>query len=348
MVDTKVQDSPLAITQNVQKLTISSSEPLLTEDKHRYLLFPVVYQNVYDMYTKAKRLFWFPDEIDFAKDKRDFQDFSAKEQTFILHVLAFFAVSDGIVIENLVENFCGEVQMAEARAFYAIQAAIETIHSEVYSKLLNEYCRSEDEKKRLFNGFETIPGIKAKCKFAEKWMSPSKPFGERLVAFAVVEGLLFSSSFASIFWIKEQHPGKCSGLTTSNEFISRDEGLHTDFAVLLFKELLVNKPTKAVVRSILIDGVDVETAFVKEAISEDLEHLKQTDMIAYVRFVANRLCKTLINEALFDDCSKICPLKFMEKLSLEGKSNFFEKRVTEYALPTAEENIFDLDDSDDF
>lgn len=303
----------------------TESEPLLRENPHRFVLLPIQYKDIWHMYKKAEASFWTAEEVDLSKDKDDWESLSDKERYFISHVLAFFAASDGIVNENLVECFSQEVQVPEARCFYGFQIAIENIHSEMYSLLIETYIEDSIEKQRLFNAIETMPCVKRKAQWALNWINPQRAsYGERVVAFAAVEGIFFSGSFAAIFWLKKR--GKMPGLTFSNELISRDEGLHCDFACLMFS-YLVNKPSEEKIKEIIKDAVVIEQEFLTEALPCKLIGMNHTLMKQYIEFVADRLLVAL-------GCSKVYnvpnPFDFMENISLEGKTNFFEKRVAEY------------------
>ena len=302
-------------------------EPILTDETNRYVILPIdnKYKPLWDLYKKHIACFWTAEEIDYSADKEDWESLSDNERYFIEHVLAFFAGSDGIVIENLVTCFAREVKISEARAFYSFQDAMETIHSEVYALLIDTYVKDPQRKNILFNAIENIPSVSAKASWALKWINPSLPFSVRLIAFAVVEGILFSGSFAAIFWLKSR--GKMvKALGTSNEFISRDEGLHTEFAVTLFSYIL-NKPEKELIHSIIKEAVLIEKEFICDAISCDLIGMNTTLMSQYIEFVADRLSDQLGYGLIYHQSN---PFPFMDMLSLDGKSNFFEKRVSEY------------------
>lgn len=301
------------------------NEPLLRENPRRFVLLPIQYKDIWQMYKKAEASFWTAEEVDLSKDKDDWATLSDNERYFISHVLAFFAASDGIVNENLVECFSQEVQVPEARCFYGFQIAIENIHSEMYSLLIETYIEDSLEKDHLFNAIETMPCVKKKAQWALNWINPQRAsFGERIVAFASVEGIFFSGSFAAIFWLKKR--GKMPGLTFSNELISRDEGLHCDFACLMFS-YLINKPSEERIKEIVKDAVVIEQEFLTDALPVKLIGMNDTLMKQYIEFVADRLLVAL-------GCSKVYnvpnPFDFMENISLEGKTNFFEKRVAEY------------------
>jgi len=328
-------------SKSVEK-SLMVEEPLLKENPRRFVIFPIQYQDIFQMYKKAVASFWTVEEVDLSKDNLDWDNLKDGERHFISHVLAFFAASDGIVNENLVENFAQEVQIPEARCFYGFQIAIENIHSEMYSLLINTLIRDRDEQTRLFNAIETLPCVKKKADWALKWISTkSASYAERIIAFASVEGIFFSGSFAAIFWMKKR--GLMPGLTFSNELISRDEGLHTDFACLMYKHL-VNKPAEAQVKTIVCDAVKIEQEFLTDALPVNLIGMNCVLMRQYIEFVADRLLLEL-------GCSKVYnvenPFDFMENISLEGKTNFFEKRVGEYqkcgVMSSLDERGFSLD-----
>merc|ERR1712134_122514 len=322
-------------------------EPLLAENPERFVIFPINYQDIWRYYKKALASFWTTEEVDLARDMDDWDNLKADEQFFIKHVLAFFAASDGIVNENLVERFMAEVQLPEARAFYGFQIMIENIHSEMYAKLIENLVTDSKEKNYLFNAIETMPAVKKKADWALKWIGSDAPYSIRVIAFAAVEGIFFSGSFAAIFWLKKR--GLMPGLTFSNELISRDEGLHCDFACLMFKHL-VQKPTVEQITAIIRDAVTIEQEFLTDALPVRLIGMNCNLMKQYIEFVADRLLVEL-------DCPKIYkrenPFDFMEMISLEGKTNFFEKRVGEYQRagvmahldddPNSGENQFSLD-----
>lgn len=301
-------------------------EPLLTPNPRRFVLFPIQNGPVWNMYLKAKASFWVPEEVHLQNDMRDWEKLTSDEKHFIKHVLAFFAASDGIVNENLVERFSQEVQLAEARSFYGFQIAIENIHSEMYSLLIDTYVRDPVERDHLLGAVETIPVVKKKAEWALKWISDkASTFAERLVAFAAVEGIFFSGSFAAIFWLKKR--GLMPGLTFSNELISRDEGLHCDFACLLFRQL-VHPPKPEVVAAIIREAVEIEKEFLTDTLPVRLIGMNADMMQKYIEFVADRLLVALGNAKVYGATN---PFDFMELISLQGKTNFFEKRVGEYA-----------------
>ena len=319
------------------------AEPLLTENPHRYVMFPLQDTDIWKLYKKMFDCMWRPEEIDLSKDLVHWKTLNTGEQHFIKMVLAFFAASDGIVLENLGARFLSEVQLPEARAAYGFQLMMENVHSEVYSLLIDTYIKDPKEKTQLFNALEVFPCIRKKADWAIKWIEDKRSsFAARLVAFACVEGIFFSGSFCSIYWLKKR--GLMPGLTFSNELISRDEGMHTDLACLLFSKLK-NKLNKQKVREIIKEAVEIEKEFICEALPCKLIGMNATLMTQYIEFVADRLLVQL-------GCNKIykvsCPFDFMEMISLEGKTNFFEKRVGEYSLvsETRSNTAFDIDGVD--
>lgn len=321
---------------------LDSEEPLLQENPRRFVMFPIKHGDVWQFYKKAEASFWTVEEVDLSKDIQDWEGLKAEEQHFIKHVLAFFAASDGIVNENLVERFSSEVQITEARCFYGFQIAIENIHSEMYSLLIDTYVRDPKERDYLFNAIETMPCVKEKAEWALKWTgSKTATFGERIIAFAAVEGIFFSGSFASIFWLKNR--GKMPGLTFSNELISRDEGLHCDFACLLYTKLK-HKPSPETIQAIITDAVTIEQKFLTEAIPCDLIGMSGERMKQYIEFVADRLLVALNQTKVYNVDN---PFDFMENISLQGKTNFFEKRVSEYqksrVMSDKADNVFTLE-----
>ncbi|OKL60800.1 Ribonucleoside-diphosphate reductase small chain [Talaromyces atroroseus] len=305
---------------------IEANEPLLQENPHRFVLFPIKYHEIWQMYKKAEASFWTAEEIDLSKDLHDWNNrLNKDEQFFISHVLAFFAASDGIVNENLVERFSGEVQIPEARCFYGFQIMMENIHSETYSLLIDTYINEPKQRTYLFDAIDNIPCIRKKADWALRWISDKEStFAQRLVAFAAVEGIFFSGSFASIFWLKKR--GLMPGLTFSNELISRDEGLHTDFACLLFSHLNT-RPSQQVIQDIITDAVSIEQEFLTDALPCALLGMNSKLMCQYIEFVADRLLVALGNKKYYNSTN---PFDFMENISLAGKTNFFEKRVGDY------------------
>jgi len=311
--------SPLHSSQEL------APEPILTEQRNRFVLFPLQKHDIWMMYKKHVASFWTAEEIDLADDKKDWSRLSADERHFIKHVLAFFAASDGIVLENLCDRFMSEVKLPEARCFYAFQGAMENIHSETYSLLIDTYISDVDEKTRLFDAMNNFPAIKKKADWAIRWMGEKKSFAQRLVAFACVEGIFFSGSFCAIFWLKKR--GLMPGLTFSNELISRDEGLHTDFACLVYKQL-VYKCDEETVYEIVRDAVTCEKEFITESLPVNLIGMNNKLMAQYIEFVADRLLYALGLTKIYNVAN---PFDWMEMISLQGKTNFFEKRVAEYA-----------------
>jgi ribonucleoside-diphosphate reductase subunit M2 len=303
---------------------LEKEDPLLKENTHRWVMFPLQHPQVWEMYKKHEASFWTAEEIDLSADLRDWENLSNEEQHFVKHVLAFFAASDGIVLENVAAQFSVEVQIPEARAFYGFQIAMENIHSETYSLLIEQYVRDPEEKDKVFNAIETMPAVREKAQWAVQWMNREASFAERLVAFACVEGILFSGSFCAIYWLKKR--GLMPGLTFSNELISRDEGLHAEFACLLYS-MLQNKLPEDVVHDIIRGAVDVERKFICEALSCDLIGMNSELMTRYIEFVADRLLAALGHPKLYGAAN---PFDWMELISLQGKTNFFEKRVGEY------------------
>jgi ribonucleoside-diphosphate reductase subunit M2 len=304
-----------------------ADEPMLQENPGRFVLFPIRHPEVWAMYKKAEASFWTAEEVDMTADVRQFAALTPNERHFLTHVLAFFAASDGIVNENLLLNFSNEVQLPEARCFYGFQIAIENIHSEVYSLLIDTYVKDEAEKHRLFTAIESIPCIKDKANWALRWTSSANAsFAERLVAFAAVEGIFFSGSFCAIFWLKKR--GLMPGLTFSNELISRDEGMHCDFACLLYNMLEHKLPTERVAE-IVRGAVDGEKLFVTQSLPVELIGMNSRLMSRYIEFVADRLLVALGCDKLYHTPN---PFEWMVLISLQGKTNFFEKRVGEYAI----------------
>ena len=300
-------------------------EPILKENKDRFVLFPIQHGDIWEFYKKAEASFWTAEEIDLSQDLKDWSStMTNDEKHFIKHVLAFFAASDGIVNENLAENFVAEVQYTEAKFFYGFQIAVENIHSETYSLLIDTYVKDPKEKDYLFNAIETMDCVKKKADWALRWIDEGS-FAERLVAFAAVEGIFFSGSFCSIFWLKKR--GLMPGLSFSNELISRDEGLHCDFACLLYNSHVKNQLPVETVQSIIKDAVEIEKEFVTDALPVKLIGMNSDLMCQYIEFVADRLLSELGCPKIYNSTN---PFDFMEMISLQGKTNFFEKRVGEY------------------
>ncbi|XP_062985971.1 ribonucleoside-diphosphate reductase subunit M2 B [Elgaria multicarinata webbii] len=320
----------------------SSEEPLLRKNPRRFVIFPIQYPDIWKMYKKAQASFWTAEEVDLSKDLPHWHKLKPEEKYFISHILAFFAASDGIVNENLVERFSQEVQVPEARCFYGFQILIENVHSEMYSLLIDTYIRDPEKREFLFNAIETMPHVKKKADWALRWITDREAtFGLRVVAFAAVEGIFFSGAFAAIFWLKKR--GLMPGLTFSNELISRDEGLHCDFACLMFR-YLVNKPSEERVKEIIVNAVEIEQEFLTEALPVGLIGMNCILMKQYIEFVADRLLLELGFSKVFEVEN---PFDFMENISLEGKTNFFEKRVSEYqrfaVMAETNDNVFTLD-----
>lgn len=301
-----------------------SDETILQPNPHRFCMFPIKFPSIWEMYKKAESSFWTVEEVDLSDDTAQWEALTSDERHFIKHVLAFFASSDGIVNENLASRFIREVQVPEARAFYGFQIAIENIHSEMYSLLLDVYIRDHEEKDKLFKAIETVPCVKRKAEWAMRWIESSKSFAERLVAFAIVEGIFFSGSFCAIFWLKKR--GKMPGLAFSNELISRDEGLHCDFACLLYS-MLEAKLSRETLLSILTEAVEIEKEFVSDALPVALIGMNAELMSQYIEFVADRLLVSLGCEKHYNATN---PFDWMEIISLQGKTNFFERRVGDY------------------
>jgi ribonucleoside-diphosphate reductase beta chain len=317
-----------------------AQEPILQENKDRFVLFPIKHREIWEMYKQAEASFWTAEEIDLSPDLLDWESkLNNDEKHFIKHVLAFFAASDGIVNENLAVNFMSEVQYPEARCFYGFQIMIENIHSEAYSLLIDTYIRDAREKDRLFHAVDTVPCVKKKADWALRWIGQGA-FNERLIAFAAVEGIFFSGSFCSIFWLKKR--GLMPGLSFANELISRDEGLHCDFACLLYSQLKYKLPIETV-QDIIRNAVDIEREFVSEAIPVKLIGMNADLMCQYIEFVADRLLVALGVPKIYNVTN---PFDFMELISLSGKTNFFERRVSEYqksgVMGKIEEQVFSL------
>lgn len=300
-------------------------EPILKENNTRFVLFPIEHHDIWEAYKTQQAMIWTAEEIDFQQDIHDWENkLTDDERYFIKHVLAFFAASDGIVNENLAENFVSEVQYTEAKFFYGFQIAMENVHSETYSLMIDTYIKDAKEKEYLFNAIETFPPVRKKADWALEWIDNGS-FAERLIAFAAVEGIFFSGSFCSIFWMKKR--GLMPGLTFSNELISRDEGLHMEFAVLLYNNHLINKLPKEKVQHIITTAVEIEKEFVTESLPVRLIGMNADLMSQYIEFVADRLLVELGNDKVYNTTN---PFDFMDMINLQGKTNFFEKRVGEY------------------
>jgi len=316
-------------------------EPMLVENPNRFVLFPIKYHDFWDMYKKHVASFWTAEEIDLEQDQRDWEKLNQNEQHFIKYVLAFFAASDGIVNENLAQKFCTEVQVPEVRCFYGFQIAMENIHSETYSLLIDTYIKDPKEKSFLFNAIDNIEVIKQKANWALNWINDNDIFAERLVAFAAIEGIFFSGSFCAIFWLKKR--SLMPGLTFSNELISRDEGLHCDFACLLYKHI-VNKLSQDRIYEIIGNAVEIEKKFVTESLPVELIGMNSKLMTQYIEFVADRLIYALGYTKLYNATN---PFEWMDMISLQGKTNFFEKKVGDYqksgVMSSQEDKVFRLD-----
>lgn len=319
------------------------NEPILDENPNRFVLFPIKHDDIWAFYKKSEASFWTAEEIDLSQDINDWENkLNDNERHFIKHVLAFFAASDGIVNENLAENFVTEVQYTEAKFFYGFQIMMENIHSETYSLLIDTYIKDAADKDYLFNAIDNMECVKKKADWALRWIDNGS-FQERLVAFAAVEGIFFSGSFCSIFWLKKR--GLMPGLTFSNELISRDEGMHCDFACLLYNDHVTQKLSTEVIEKIIRDAVEIEKEFVSDSLPVNLIGMNAEMMCQYIEFVADRLLISL-------DCEKIYgaenPFPWMEMISLQGKTNFFEKRVGDYkkagVMSKKEEQVFSIDD----
>jgi ribonucleoside-diphosphate reductase beta chain len=319
------------------------SEPILTPDDNRFVMFPIKHDDIWKMYQTQVECFWRPEEIDLSKDTKDWESLNADEQYFLSMILAFFAGSDGIVLENLAMRFMNDVQVSEARAFYGFQIAMENIHSHTYSLLIDTYIKNNEDKNKFFNALYHYPCIKKKGDWAQKWIHDNRSsFATRLVAFACVEGIFFSGAFCSIFWMKKR--GLMPGLTFSNELISRDEALHCEFAVLLYNKLQ-KKIDKARIHEIIKEAVEIEMEFICDALPCRLIGMNSEMMTQYIKFVADRLCVQLGYKKIYNVGN---PFDFMELISLEGKTNMFERKISEYALAnkTNSEDAFNF--TDDF
>ncbi|HJP64565.1 MAG TPA: ribonucleoside-diphosphate reductase small subunit [Mucilaginibacter sp.] len=317
------------------------NEVLLRENKDRFVILPINYPRIWEMYKKHEASFWTAEEIDLSDDLKHWENLNSGEKHFISHILAFFAASDGIVNENLAVNFMSEVQVPEARCFYGFQIMMENIHSETYALLIDTYIKDPAEKDRLFHAVDTVPAVQKKAEWALKWIN-NGTFAQRLVAFAAVEGIFFSGSFCSIFWLKKR--GLMPGLTFSNELISRDEGMHCEFACLLYS-MLTEKLSKAEATKIITDAVEIEKEFVTDALPVNLIGMNAKLMSQYIEFVADRWLTELGYDKVYNATN---PFDFMEMISLQGKTNFFEKRVGDYqksgVLNVTESKAFTLDD----
>ena len=315
-------------------------EPLLQDDPKRFVILPIKHDDIWAMYKNHVNAFWVPEEVDLEADMKDIDKLSKDEFHYVKHVLAFFAASDGIVNENLVQNFADEVQVTEARCFYGFQIAMENIHSEMYSIMIDRFISDNGEKEYLLNAIETIPCVKKKADWALKWINRDSSFAQRLVAFACVEGIFFSASFCAIFWLKKR--GLMPGLGHSNELIARDEGLHTDFACLLYSKLQ-EKLDEETVHSLIKEAIECEQEFVCDALPVELIGMNSSKMVEYIKFCADRLVVSLGYSKIWNAEN---PFEWMDLINLQGKSNFFEKRPSEYKKATLHEGEgekFDLD-----
>jgi len=318
-------------------------EPLLNPDDNRFVMFPIKYEDIWQMYKKQVDCFWRAEEIDLSKDLTHWDTLNQDEKFFISMILAFFAASDGIVLENLALRFMGDVQVSEARAFYGFQIAMENIHSQTYSLLIETYIKDKEEKTKLFNAIENFPCIRKKSDWAQKWIKDNRSgFATRLIAFACVEGIFFSGAFCSIYWLKKR--GLMPGLTFSNELISRDEALHCEFAVLLYNKL-INKVKKSKVYEIIKEAVEIETEFICEALPCRLIGMNSQLMTQYIQFCADRLCVQLGYDKIYNVSN---PFDFMELISLEGKVNFFERLNDSYALANKNKDDSTFELNEDF
>ena len=317
--------TPVVPADKMEVKDISADEPLLRENPHRHVLFPLKYMDIWNKYKAAEASVWTVSEIDLGEDVRDWLKLSPDEQHFIKNILAFFAASDGIVLENLAGRFMNDIKIPEARCFYGLQIMIENIHSETYSLLIDTYIQDPEEKLKLFHAVDHMPAISKKADWALKWIGSESSFAERLIAFAAVEGIFFSGSFCAIFWLKKR--SIMPGLTFSNELISRDEGLHCDFACLLYKEHLVHKVSDERLREIIAEAVSIEKEFITESLPVRLIGMNCELMKTYIEFVADRLMVAMGHEKMYNATN---PFDFMEMISLQGKTNFFEKKVGDY------------------
>jgi len=322
-----------------RKMSSKPNEPILEENDDKFVMFPVQYNDIWEMYKKQVDCFWRAEEVDLSRDLADWDKLNADEKKFISMILAFFAASDGIVLENLAVRFMGDVQIAEARSFYGFQIAMENIHSEMYSLLIDTYIKDSAEKDTYFRAMNNFPCIQKKADWAKKWIGDNRSsFASRLVAFAAIEGIFFSSSFASIYWIKKR--GLMPGLTFSNELISRDEALHTEFAVLLYSKLQKQLPKKRI-HEIIQEAAEIEKEFICDAIPCRMIGMNTTLMKQYIEFVADRLCTQLGYDKIYNSSN---PFDFMELISVESKVNFFERTNSEYALANKkiDDDVFDM------
>lgn len=320
-----------------------SDEPLLTEDNSRFIQLPIKYPEMQKMYDIAESSFWTSKEIDYIADISDWNTLTSNERVFIEHILAFFATADGIVLENLVRNFCDEVKVVEARNFYAFQAMIENVHAMTYANLIETFVKDVSRKEYLFNAIEEIPCVKRKADWALKWLDTLRPFAERIIAFSVVEGIFFSGAFCAIFWLKSRNK-MSKALGKSNELIARDESLHTEFAILMYK-YLKRKVDKSRVVEIIKEAVEIEKDFICVSLPCKLIGMNSALMSQYIEYVADRLIVQLGYEKIYNMSN---PFDFMKMINLDGKTNFFESKVSEYSKANINEQIFDFTTNDDF
>jgi len=317
---------------------------LIAENSQRFVIFPIKYHDMWEAFQNHRKAFWVESEVDLTPDLKDWEKLTGNERHFIKNVLAFFAASDGIVMENLALRFMKDIQIPEARCFYSFQMTMESIHSIMYSQLIDTYVSNAAEKTALFNAVETIPSIKKKATWALKWIESNDNFAARLVAFAAVEGIFFSGSFCSIYWLNES--GRMPGLCKSNEFIARDEGMHTDFACLLYNKYVPQKLTQNEIAAIIGEAVEIEIEFITDALPCNLLGMNSDLMKDYIKFVANRLVMKLGHTALYNGIKQ--PFGFMDRICLDGKTNFFEARVTEYQKDMVPVKLDSMSFNDDF
>lgn len=310
----------------------NEQEPLLINSSNKYTIFPIEYDDIWQLYLKHKKAIWFVDEVDLSSDIVHWNNLDIGVQFFLKHVLAFFAGSDGVLMENLAAKFCNEVQWAEARSFYAIQMFMENEHSIMYSRLIETYIGDAEEKLKLFNAIDTMPAVSKKTKWAEKWIQSSESFATRLVAFAIVESVFFSGSFCAIYWIKEK--GIMPGLCNSNDFIARDEGLHCEMAILLYTKYVVNKISQEKLRDMMIEALDIEKEFITESLPCSLLGMNAKMMKEYLEFVANRIVKQLGHEEIFPNAKQ--PFAFMDRICLANSTDFFTTRNNDYQKSVCE------------
>ena len=334
----------ICISEYKYQMANQNTEPLLQENPNRFVMFPIKHHKIWEAFQTHRKTYWVESEVDLSGDLKDWRKLTDDERHFIKNILAFFAASDGIVLENLGLRFFSEVQIPEARCFYAFQMAMECVHGLMYSRLIDTYIEDKKEQARLFQATSTIPSIEKKADWAQKWISDeSSDFATRLVAFAAVEGIFFSGSFCSIYWLKER--GVLPGLCESNDFISRDEGLHTDFAVLLYL-MLKNKLTDKQIHMIISGAVEVETEFIVDSLKVSVLGMNSGLMIEYIKFCANRLVLQLGHSPLYPDAKQ--PFDFMDRICLENKTNFFEQRVTEYRRDVGDNKDDEFEEVEDF